>query len=320
MTKYDTLPVIWPMGAEAAKEKKLERLWDDPDYVAEEKLDGERVVIHVGDAVRLTTRSGSSVNTGSPIEITHRWPQIQTLDFSNIPKNTVLDSEVYSFVLRPEEVAGMLNYKSDVPVPEDILYCAIFDCILWNGVSLESSPWTVRYKAAEYAVSSIGSRLIGMPLKTFSRKRQFFEDIISAGGEGVVLKNIFGKYIQGKKPANVWVKAKKKDTFDCIITGFKPARAGKYHGLVGSVELSQYKAMGEDGTMTEYRLFTVCHASGISDELRRHMTQYPEQYLGRIAVVEAAERILNSVSLRQPRIKYIRPEGSKAATDCIIED
>lgn len=315
------MKVIWPMGAELAKEKKLERLWDSADYVAEEKIDGERGVIHVEeDGVRLTTRSGSSLGENKPIEITHRWPQIQEFDFSHIPAGTVLDSEIYSFVLRPEEVAGLLNYKSDVVIPRDVLYCAIFDCVYWGNSSLESSPWTARYKAAEYAVASIKSDFVGMPLKTFSRKRQFFEDIINAGGEGVVLKNLFGKYIQGKKPANVWVKAKKKDTFDCIITGFKPAKEGKYSGLVGSVELSQYKAMGEDGGMVEYRLFPVCYSSGITDDMRRHMTTNPECYLGRVVVVEAAERIPNSLSLRQPRIKYIRPEGSKAPEDCIIED
>lgn len=314
--------IIWPMGAELAKEKKLERLWDSPDYVAEEKIDGERVVIHIEeDGVRLTTRSGGISSVDRPIEITHRWPQIQEFNFSGILPGTVLDSEVYSFVLRPEEVAGLLNYKSEAEIPDGILYCAVFDCVYWGNTSLESSPWTTRYKAAEYAVNSMKSDFISMPLKTFSRKHQFFEDIVDAGGEGVVLKNIFGKYIQGKKPANIWVKAKKKDTFDCIITGFKPAKKeGKYGGLVGSVELSQYKAMGEEGGLVEYRLFPVCYSSGMTDDMRKHMTAHPEYYLGRVAVVEAAERIPNSLSLRQPRIKYIRPEGSKAVEDCIVED
>jgi len=312
--------VVWPMGASSVKEGKLSLLWDDPDYVAEEKIDGERVLIHIAsDGVKLSTRSGSVTNERAPIDITHRWPQIQVIRDCGLPVGTVLDSEVASDILRPEEVAGVLNYKSDAVTPDDVLRCFVFDCIYWGDDTLEGAVWTERYSAARCAVDTINNKLVSMPLKTFDCKKDFYDDIVASGGEGVVLKNIFSRYVQGKKPANMWVKAKKSDTFDCIITGFKPAKQGKYSGLIGSVELSQYKPMGPEGDLIEYRLFTVCHASGMTDDMRRHMTEFPEQYIGRVAVIEAAERLPNSLSLRHPRIKYIRPEGSKAPEDCIVE-
>lgn len=315
----DALKVIWPMGAELPKPAKLDRLWDDANYYAEEKIDGERGIIHVTKTgIRLTTRSSSTEDTSKPIEITHRFPQLQELNFKRLPVGTVLDSEIYSKILRPEDVAGLLNYKNSAPVPKNILHIAVFDCIYWGDESMEAAPQHARRSFVTSAVKTVAHDLVSQPVVAFDYKKYFFESILEAGGEGVILKHINGKYVQGKKPANVWVKAKKKDTFDCIITGFKPAKEGKYHGMVGSVELSQYKYMGTENGLDEYQLFVVCHASGMPDALRADMTANPKKYLGRIAVVDAAERIPNSVTLKQPRIKYIRTEGSKDPRDCII--
>lgn len=316
------IKVIWPMGAELPKQSKLDRLWDDPNYFAEEKINGERGIIHVvGDGtIRLTTRSAGSNDPSHPIEITHRWPQIQSFGFNCLPAGTVLDSEIYSNMLRAEEVAGLLNYKSTIPPRDDVLRCAIFDCIYWGDTSLEAVPQHKRKAITHSVVSKLRSNYVETPILTYGDKRKLYEDIICSGGEGVILKHVNGKYVQGKKPANIWVKAKDKESFDCIITGFKPANEGKYRGLVGSVELSQYKLMSSDSSLDEYQLFVVCHASGIPDSMRKDMTKYPEKYLGRVAVVDAVERVPNSVTLKQPRIKSIRTEGSKDPKDCIIND
>lgn len=315
------LKVIWPMGAELPSPNKLARLWDDPNYFAEEKIDGERGIIHVvGDNyVRLTTRSASTNNTSRPIEITHRWPQLQGFGFGYLPVGTVLDCEIYSNIFRAEEVAGLLNYKSTVPIKDNVLRCSVFDCIYWGDASLEAAPQHERKTIVNKVVTDLNSSYVETPIFTYRDKNNFYEQIISCGGEGVVLKHVHGKYIQGKKPANVWVKAKNKETFDCIITGFKPAKDGKYKGLVGSVELSQYKLMASDSSLAEYQLFVVCHASGMPDTMRKDMTKYPDKYLGRVVVVDAVERIPDSVTLKQPRIKSLRPEGSKDPRDCIME-
>lgn len=310
---------IWPMGAELPKPEKLKKLWDDDDYVAEIKVSGERLTLtFTGDQVRVSTRSGGKFSPDKPIEVTHRWPQIQQINVKGIPAGTILDGEAFSKIRREEEIAGLFNYRSNVKMPDDMKFIA-FDCVYWGSESLEETPWHQRRLYLEKAINIIGKDIIEPAAVTHKRKKEFFETVLKYGGEGVVLKHILGKYVQGKKPANVWVKAKKKETYDCVITGFKPGK-GKYKNMIGSVELSQYKEMGKVGEVVEYKLLKVCNASGIDDELRKEMTENPEAFLGRVAVVDAYERVPGSVNLKQPRIKWIRPEGSKDPKECIIEE
>jgi DNA ligase-1 len=305
------------MGAELAPEK-AEKFLDSPDYVSEVKISGERLtIVRVDKGVRIFTRSGSKFAPDRPIEVTHRWPQMQQLGWVDIPAGTVLDGEGWSPIRGEEEIAGLFNYRSVVPMPEDMRYIC-WDTVYWGDTSLEQESWLIRRKQTEKAIKFIGSALIECVVVCYENKRQFFDSIIAAGGEGVVLKHINSPYIQGKKPANLWVKAKKKDTFDCIVTGFKPGE-GKYKNMVGSLELSQYKSMGVVGDVEEFKLFVVCYASGITDELRTQITANPEAYLDKIVTIDAYERVKGSVTLKQPRIKYFRPEGSKDPRDCKVE-
>lgn len=313
--------MIWPMGAELAP-AKAEKFLDAIDYVAEVKISGERITItKVSDTsdvkVRLFTRSGSKAAPDRPIEVTHRWPRIQTLDWSRIPIGTVLDGEGFSPIRSEQEIAGLFNHRSSAMMPDDIKFIA-WDCVFWGDDSLEDDPWFTRRNYITHAVELINNPLVELVVVCHVNKREFYETIIENGGEGVVLKHINGKYYQGKKPANVWVKAKRKDTYDCIITGFKDANPGKYEGLIGSIELSQYQSKGIKGAVEEFEEVVVCYASGINDDLRREITANPRTYLRRVVVVDAYARQKGSITLIQPRIKYIRPEGSKDPRECRI--
>jgi len=308
-------PIVWPMGAESVKEDKLKFLWEDENYVAEIKIDGERITsVFTPDRMRVFTRAGSKLDPTRPIEVTHRWPQIQVIH-GFLPVGTILDGEAFSRNRRASEVAGFFNHRSEATMPDDIQYIA-FDCLQWNNKNIENEPWHIRRRFIENCVNIVCNPILNYSAVTAKNKREFFESIVKGGGEGVVLKHSLGKYYQGKSPANVWVKVKKKDSFDCVITGFKISKEGQFKGMVGSVELSQYRCNRRDGT---FELVKVCNASGINRALREELTCNPQEYLGRVALVEAFERIPNSVTLREPRIKFIRPEGSKSASACIIE-
>lgn len=317
--------IIWPMGAELPKPHKLEGLWDSPDYIAEVKLMGERMILQFGvtDAgepvISLSTRSASNFHPDTPIDITHRWPQLQRLK-GLLPEGTILDGEGFSPIRREEEIAGLFNYRSDKPMPDD-MKLVVFDCLQYGATNIEQQTWEYRRHLMEEAVNILNSPLVEFAAYTLDNKRAFFDMILASGGEGVVLKHTKGQYFQGKKPANIWVKAKKKDTFDCVILGYKEAKPGKYSGLIGSVDLGQYKRSELPvGGLYEYTLVKVCNSSGITDDVRRELSANREAYLGRVVVVDAYERVPNSVTLKQPRIKSIRPEGSKSPTECVIEE
>ncbi len=316
-----TVPVIWPMGAELPKPHKLASLWDNDDYIAEVKIDGERlIVIFTSEGIRLFTRSGSKFAPDRPIEVTHRWPQIQSITWQDkIPTGTILDGEAFSKFRRAEEIAGLFNHRSDIAMPDDIRFIA-FDCLKWGDTSLEEEPWLMRRGYTDHAIKLIDDSRFDITVCTHKFKKRFFDSIIAAGGEGVVLKYIYGKYYQGKKPANIWVKAKAEKEYDCIITGYKEANKGKYKGIIGSIRFSQYKLARVTEDRKDYVLVKVCYASGMSDELRKLISSRREDFLGSVAVVEAFGRNPKTLQLRHPRLKYIRPEGSKSPKECIIEE
>lgn len=81
------------------------------------------------------------------------------------------------------------------------------------------------------------------------RPDDLFEEIVSAGGEGVVLKDSAAPYGRG------WTKRKKAMTFDVVITGFTEGN-GKFEGLVGAV---QY------GVWTNDQVVEIGQCSGMSD-------------------------------------------------------
>src|SRR3989338_8285733 len=69
------------------------RVWDNPDFIAEEKLNGVRALLHVHRSeCRLTTRVKSK-RTGLYSERTDNFPQLRDLQLGFLD-GTVLDGEL----------------------------------------------------------------------------------------------------------------------------------------------------------------------------------------------------------------------------------
>ena len=314
--------IIWPMGAASTPtEDKLKDLFVNEHYVADIKLSGERVTVHfMADCNRIFTRSGSKEDPSRPIEITHRWPHLANLKCDKIPIGTVLDGEAFSPIRKEEELAGILNYKSTAKCPGDLRFI-VFDAIYWGDDDLRNEPWYKRRAVVELAVTLIDNILVNRSAVTDRRKEEFFLNIINNGGEGVVLKNIFSTYHEGKKPVNCWIKVKKVDTHDCVILGFKPGK-NKFEGMIGSIIIGQYINVSKNDLVEEWELVPVGAAYGINDEIRKHMTDNPETYIGRVITVNSLGRTGKGAmgfALKNPTFVCVRPEGSKDPRDCKVE-
>lgn len=308
--------VIWPMGAELASVDKTDSLLDSDDYIADTKYAGERLTLvkYPGNIIKLTTRSAGKFSNDKPIDVTHRWPQLQKeTDFSILPDFTSLDGEAWSPILEEEKIAGLFNHRSTIPMPDHMKFVA-FDSIYYGGESLENKQWVERRDNMEMIVLKLASYFICESDYTHYYKREFLEGIWANGGEGVVLKRLDSIYHQGKKPANQWVKVKKKDTHDCVIVDLKEG-LGKLAGKVGSVGLAQYRATKEPSGLIRYDLINVGYSHGLPFELREDMYKQPEYYLGKVVVVESLGRSSNG-QLKKATIKYIRPDGSKDPMEC----
>jgi len=320
---------IWPQGCELNPERAEIIIENDDEYFADAKISGERLSITMAlDGItHLFSRSPGKNDLTRPIELTYRWPSlVNKLNalMRECPeyKGTILDGEAYSPLIREAEIPGWLNSKNTEPLPDHFVFIG-FDIVYRRDrsleeVALDSRRDKLREFIQEFQGFCDNVLFMDCPMKLIVSSdypvkmpmKKFIGDILAAGGEGGVIKNRCSGYYQDKKPAGIWTKYKKSDTFDCFIMGFKPG-AKKYLGKVGSIILGQYPE-GSD------KPFEVCCSSGFNDAVRDVISANPDAYLGMVVVVDAYERS-HYGKLIQPRIKRFRGEGEKSAKECTFK-
>lgn len=288
-----------------AKHKDPETYWTDELWIAEEKLDGWRFLMHFGgdfDRVYMTGRRISS-ETGRFSEkglcAECLWPSWDNIGY------TVIDGEV----MPPDgagfrDIAGIMNVDPDsarariaeIGQPK----YRIFDILFFDGKDLRHLPW-FRRRAFFWQFINEHKRnanIISVP--SYSTRREHYDEVIKNGGEGVILKDTNASYGEG------WIKVKREVTLDVIITGFTKAKfgvSGKYHGQIGAAVCSVATSTGG--------LVEVAQVSGMTDEIRRHMTDNPNEWLG--TVIEIAAYKWAKDRLQHPRFKRHKPESSPAS-------
>lgn len=301
-----------PLQLEPARARDVdpEDLWDDPSWLAEEKHDGWRFLMHFGgdlDRVYMTGRRHSS-RTGRLSEkglcAPCLWPDRRGgLDYG--VGYTVIDGEVKSPTNDWRDVAGIMNVEpeaaarriKEIGEPSYV----VWDVLFCDGEDVREKILMDRLSDLDRLVRAYGhQRLI---LGGFRRddKRAFYDEIVARGGEGVVLKHIGSAYDE-PEPSMRWVKVKKTSTVDVIITGFVDAKigvTGRYLGQIGSLRVSVYGADGK--TLVE-----VARVSGMDDELRAKMSADRESWRGRVVEVEARE--FSKERLLSPRFKRVRDD------------
>ena len=122
-----------------------------------------------------------------------------------------------------------------------------------------------------------------------------FRRIVTAGGEGIIIKREDALYIPGKKPANNWIKGKKKITHDVFMLGLN-AGTGKNAGLFGSIRFGHMV----DGKIVE------CGncSSGLEDDMRTYIYNNADKLITNKqvfeieAIQESAKSFRNAVFLR----------------------
>lgn len=294
---------IEPARAKSVNDKKLAAMWGDHEWIAEEKLDGWRYMMHVGSPLDRAYMTGRRISkeTGLLSEkglcVPCLWPDAGSLGM------TILDGEVMPPIGAGfRDMASIMN--SD---PEESArtmdrignprYFA-FDILYHDGQDVREQSLLERKKLLSMVVADFAHPLITV-VPTLPASLGEYDRIVAQGGEGVILKNIFALYGE----AGSWLKVKKFTTLDVVVTGFTDARfgrTGKYDGQIGAVVVGVY---GEAGTLLE-----VGQVSGMSDEIRREMTANPERWIG--SVIEVAAQEFGRDRLRHPRYKRERPDAN----------
>jgi len=240
--------------------EQQEAIWKDPNWFIEVKRNGLRIIWHVKPKHKFTTR-GRSTKDFLPSDVRKAFFWLNptpgewtgtVIDGEVISKTKNLDTrpvngpsgEVTNNVLQ----AAMAAVSSSDPVKVQKannmpLQYVMYDIIRYKGKDVTKEPYLQRRKYLSEFYNAFKNqfpdRLI-LNDTTNVNKKDFYEKVIAAGGEGGVLKQAQGKYTLGAR-TSAQLKVKRQVEVDAVVTGFvaptKGSRLDK-EGLVAGLKFS----------------------------------------------------------------------------------
>ncbi|MEG3614473.1 ATP-dependent DNA ligase [Isoptericola haloaureus] len=316
---------VRPMLASSAPDvdAAVER-FADTSVAADVKLDGIRVQVHVaGDDVAVFTRSLD--------DITDRLPEVVALARSLEVDAAVLDGEALALddAGRPrpfQETASRTGTHEADPGTSLPLTVRFFDLLHLDGTDLVDAPARDRLAALDRAVppDAVVPRLVDADAGAL---QEFFDEVVGAGHEGLVFKDLEAPYAAGKRGA-AWVKVKPRHTLDLVVLAVEQG-SGRRQGWLSNIHLGARDPAG-DGFVMLGKTF-----KGMTDEMLAWQTQRftelaegptdgyvvrvrPEQVV-EIAFdgVQRSNRYPGGVALRFARVVRYRDDKTAAEADTI---
>jgi len=306
---------------QVARGKFTEDLWTNDNYLAEEKLDGERFRMHIfEDGNRFDSRCLSK-KTGLFTEKTGNVPHLANL---KIPKlaGTIFDGEI-KFGIDSMSTSTIMGCLPEEAVERQYnagkwVSYYIFDVIFYKGQDVRDLPYYVRKEIVykEWVNHLKKNEFFKLPSCATKDKKAFCEKIWKDGGEGVILKKLDAPYTDKK----AWVKVKKAATYDVVVMGYVEAnqmtvkkgedkatisRLAK-NGWIGALEFGQYV----DGKLKKFG-----QCSGMPDDIRKLFSENKRTMLYAVITIEAQSRIPKTGYFRHPR--FLRMRTDKLAHQCV---
>ena len=278
------------------KESDQQKIWESDDWIAEEKLDGNRMVI-CWDAdekqFHFFSRNNSMVDY---LPQDYKDTIYITADNFDYDKNFVLDAEVISTspnietndtqcLTQLQSTSALLALNPDDSIAiqrNDPLKFIVFDC-LYHDESYMDKPWIERHKQTELLCNKLKEYNFNCELNPVienteynkNKKREFFDELIDNQKEGIVLKNKYAKYHATSSRTIDCVKVKRSTSdsltndIDAFITDYVVGNDDTRNenmvvGFVFSVRLEK-----EDGNIVNHKI-AVC--SNISDCIKEDAT------------------------------------------------
>ncbi len=317
-------------------------MWNNPDYIVEEKLDGVRFVsIFVrGEGLHTFSRHIDAVEF-LPIEYTANY--LTRFDESKLIgiDSFILDSELVcpnhdlcqllslqgvTAETQLSAVASLMHMNPEASLELQrngaIVEPHVFDCMYLNGQDLRQQPLHIRRREMLARVEHIQASGFDIILhKSYmisrDKKQMMFDKIIARNGEGLIAKHINSVYTPDGRN-NDWIKIKRTvsltgDTISAYITGYKPGKSGSdFENLIGSVEISTNVIL-ESGDIEEH---SIGWLKSFALTLRKDMTHYDDQgfpilnpeYYGKVVDVDGQNFSSRSKHLNHARIIDWRPD------------
>lgn len=286
-------------------------------YVMEEKFDGYSYLNQGGEfySKRLSAAKG---NEGMPVcksDSIHITPILREV-YQRCGAN--LHGELYIPGGISDDVTKILGCTPDLAIertmavdPSKRLHYMLIDIREYMGHNLINEPYWVRRAVLEhvywnYIVKVDTNGYVVLPEILTGDPNKEFGRIVKCGGEGIIFKRTDALYIPGKKPANNWIKGKKKITYDVVMMGLN-AGTGKNADIFGSIKFGHYI----DGKLTP------CGncSSGLDDKTRQFIYDNADRMIANKQVFEI-EAIQESVKSFRNAV-FLRLRDDKDHSECI---
>ncbi|MGA9747065.1 MAG: ATP-dependent DNA ligase, partial [Nocardioides sp.] len=238
---------------------------DGPAEVAvDTKLDGIRLQVHKdGDVVRAWTRSLD--------DITERVPEVVEVVRALPAQRLVLDGEAIALDpsgrARPfQETGARTASHVDVDVLRDQvpLTSYFFDLLLIDDEDLVDRP--ARERLVRLAEVVPERALVPRRLTDdVAVARDLFAEVVAAGHEGVVVKDLGAPYAAGRRGA-AWVKVKPRHTLDLVVLAVEWG-SGRRQGWLSNIHLGA-RDPGTGGFVMLGKTF-----KGMTDEILAWQTE-----------------------------------------------
>lgn len=329
---------------------------DDGTWFAQLKKDGAlyMYVKGLGGENYLFGRTVSK-KTGLLTEKSANVPHIIEA-FHDIPNGTIILGEIYYPGKTSKDVTSIMGCLPAKAIERQNgsygpIHYYIYDCLVFNGVSLLSYDNWTRYQVIEKVFKKYYLKREEIELANIYTENLYEEvgKALAAGEEGMVFKKKTGLYEPGKRPTTM-LKAKQVDYIDAIIIGFKdptPQYTGKeittweywvgtddhearlpvgchygnlcaipvtkhyYYGWKNAIEIGAYDNEGK-----LHYIGTI--ASGLTDFMREDMSINPEKYLHKVVEIQCMMKDNKEKTLRHGF--FLRIRDDKDAKDCKLKD
>jgi DNA ligase-1 len=281
------------------------------------KLDGIRIQIHRrGDDVRIYTRNLN--------EITDALPGIAHAVRSLPVEEAVLDGEALWMGEGGPAAFQDTVAQLDGHAPPEGVVTFLFDVLHLDGEDLLDTP--LEERAARLEAIAPELKIPGVVTSDPAVAERVQEEALSAGNEGVVVKDAASLYTAGRR-GKTWRKVKPVRTYDLVVLGAEWGH-GRRQGWLSNLHLGARDPRTGDFVMVGKTF------KGMTDELlawqtkelleretsRQGITVFvrPELVV-EIALdgVQSSTRYPGSVALRFARVKRYRPDKRADEADTI---
>ena len=245
--KISLFSPIRPMLADRVQSEKDVIKKMPEQFIAEYKLDGERVQIHKqSDKIVLFSRRLENITQYYP-DIVERIGKTLNVNEGIFEAEIVpINENTGEFLPFQELMHRRRKYKLDKAVSQYPITVNFFDVLYYDKKDCLDLEYSERRKILEQIVREDNfSKLVPMLfVKNENEVEDFLENSINAGCEGLMLKTPSAPYRAGMRGSN-WLKLKREyrnelgDSLDLIVIGAYFGR-GRRTGLYGTLLLATY--------------------------------------------------------------------------------